>query len=347
MARLEGKLIIHGVGGAGINIASDVLRGLENYNEISDIEIYTLDSTDKTIQKHPELEETFMKITSGKRSGTQIDGAAGERKNTELVKIYSENVKNYMDEFEFTKPNTNEFHVVIFSGSGGTGSVAGPLLIQELIQTGNIVYPIVIGDASNLLFITNTINTLSTIERIATKNKVAIPFTFYNNTINGVTNMQTEKEINNRVIKMLYLISIGISGNIQNIDLQDMRNFMQPSLYKTIRVQNGAYGLHVVRKTLDVEDAIIARTVTTEEFDIDIKSDLLHNKVGILLSEEAIETLGDQLPVYLYLRTNTLVDTVEELEETYEKLEEKTRKKRRSLRSNLNNVEDDDTGLVL
>jgi len=349
MSELKGKLIIHGVGGAGINISADILKALEDSEDIAELEFYTIDSTDKTIQRHPELQETFYKIKLEKRRNQGLDGSGGERKNKELVKHYASNVKGYIDEFGFGSPKVNEFHLVIFSGSGGTGSVAGVLLLQELLQSGNIVVPIIIGDASNMLFITNTLNTLNSIENIARKNKAAIPAVFYNNTENNVTNRATEEKVNEKVINMTYILAAMLGGEIQNIDLQDMRNFLQPSLYKTIQVQNGAYELAIKRKVLDIEDAIIARTLTAEdvEDDIDIKVSLLHNKVGNILSPEIRKAFENDLPLYVFLRTNHLFEIVEELEEEYEKLEEASKRKRKQFRSNVANIEDDDTGLVL
>ena len=349
MAEIKGKLIIHGVGGAGINISADILDALYDSNDIAELEYYTMDSTDKTIQRHEELMDNFYRITLEKRRNQGLDGSGGERKNKELVKHYQTAVKGYMDEFGFANPKVNEFHLVIFSGSGGTGSVAGVLLYQELLQTGNVVIPVVVGDASNMLFITNTINTLNSLENITRKNKSASPVVFYSNTENGITNRETEEKVNKKVINVTYILASMLGGEIQNIDLQDMRNFLRPSNYKTINVQPGIYELAIKRKILDVEDAIIARTITAEnvEEDINVTVPLLSNKVGNILSEEIYNAFKEDLPMYVFLRTNSIFETIDELEKEYERLEQETKKKRRQLRTNVVNEEDDDTGLCL
>ena len=72
-----GNLIIHGVGGAGINIGADILMALEEYENISNVEMFSIDSTDKTIQKHSDLEETFLKIELETRRSRGLDGSGG------------------------------------------------------------------------------------------------------------------------------------------------------------------------------------------------------------------------------------------------------------------------------
>ena len=342
----KANIILHAVGGAGINISNEILEKYD-FDNLANLEIYSLDSTDKTVQAYPDLEETFYLIRSEKRRNRGLDGSGGERKNPALVKEYAANVKNYLDEFNLAEPKVENFHIVIHSGSGGTGSTAGALLIQELIQAGNVVIPVTIVDNSSLLFTNNSIKTIESLENIANKNKVAMPIVVYNNTIDGVTNRSTEKEINEKVITLMYLLGTALSGKIRNIDNEDMRKFLQPSLFKSIRVNNGIYELAVKIGELNITDAFLVRTLTTEdnEEDVVIKNPVLQAKTGFII-DNGLRNLFDKLPIHLFLRNESIFQLFEELEKIYEELEQKTKQKRRTLRSSRNS-EEDDTGLVL
>jgi len=342
----KANIILHAVGGAGINIASAIVEKYD-FDNLANLEIYSLDSTDKTVQAYPDLEETFYLIRSEKRRNRGLDGSGGERKNPALVKEYAANVKNYLDEFGLAEPKVENFHIVIHSGSGGTGSTAGALLIQELIQAGNVVIPVTVVDNSSLLFTNNSIKTIESLENIANKNKIAMPLIVYNNTIDGVTNRGTEKQINEKVVTLMYLLGTALSGKIRNIDNEDMRKFLQPSLFKSIRVNNGVYELAVKIGELDIEDAFLVRTLTTEneEDDVVITSPVLQAKTGFIIDNE-LEGLFDKLPIHLFLRNDSIFQLFENLEKVYEELEQKTKQKRKTLRSSRNS-EEDDTGLVL
>lgn len=342
----KATIILHAVGGAGINIANDII-GKYDYDNLANLEVYSFDSTDKTVQAYKDLEETFYQATSSKRRSMGIDGSGGERKSPELVKEYAKNIKSYLDEFNLAEPKVENFHIVIHSGSGGTGSTAGALLTQELLQAGNIVLPIVIGDSSSLLFTNNTIKTIESLENISNKNRIALPLVYYTNTVEGISNRNTEADINDKVVTLMFLLGSMLSGKIRNIDNEDIRKFLQPTLFSSIKVSSGVYELGVKVGKLDIKDAFLTRTLTTEnaEEPVEIVHPTLQSKTGYIIDEE-IYSLFDNLPISLFLRNDSIFDTFENLERIYEELETKTKQRRKSLRSSRNSDEDD-SGLVL
>jgi len=92
---LRSNIILHGVGGAGINIAKDVIDNYE-FELLANLSVSCIDSTDKTVQSYPELVEEFFRIESSKRRDRGLDGSGGERKSPELLKQYAEAVKAYI-----------------------------------------------------------------------------------------------------------------------------------------------------------------------------------------------------------------------------------------------------------
>lgn len=345
---MRGKLILYGIGGGGINTLSAIHKELMNLGEgFAEVELRTLDTTTKTIDKHPELTDTFYKIDSQRVSTDALDGLAGERKNREAVLDIQNALKQYMD----TKigPNKkNEYHTLIFTGSGGSGSVTASILISLLRQKDYNTLPIVIGDEANLLYVTNTINTLVGLNNIAKKTGTALPIVYFNNSINGITNYKYENETNSNVEKFLSIFSMAVSGDVQDIDQQDMSNFLHPTRYKSFQVEPGLYTMGVKIKELNDYNTIIARTIVIpENKNYKIEVPLLHNKVGIA-NLNHIEIFGDKaFPCYLTFKKNEINTIVEKLQERHKNLEEIKQVKSSTLDKLSDAIEDDDLGLVM
>ena len=66
-----------------------------------------------------------------------------------------------------------DFNIVLFSLSGGSGSVIAPLLISELLSRNIPVIAVCIGSDESVLTANNTLKTLKSLEVIAKKNDKA------------------------------------------------------------------------------------------------------------------------------------------------------------------------------
>lgn len=62
-----------------------------------------------------------------------------------------------------------DFNLVVFSASGGSGSVAGPLLVNELMKRGHQTVVLVLGDTDSGKSTDNTIKTLATLSALTAK----------------------------------------------------------------------------------------------------------------------------------------------------------------------------------
>lgn len=81
--------------------------------------------------------------------------------------------------FEMIKPHIvpflnqhkpSEFNIFVFSASGGSGSVIGPMLMAEVLRRGLPAVAIVTGSTASKDEATNTFNTLTTLQTMAAKN---------------------------------------------------------------------------------------------------------------------------------------------------------------------------------
>ena len=342
---MKGNLHVIGCGGAGTNIAVDVFKRLRELEDtLSNVDVKFLDTTDKTIQKYPEFKEHFTKITSERFTVQDIDGMSGERKNPEVVSDIQENIKKWMD---VNRPsnNVNDYYIIISSASGGSGSIINPLLTRALLSRDYTVLNFVVGDSSNLLNLENTINTIVSLNSIAKATKSVLPLMFFDNAVNGNTTPATEKINNDKIFKMLTLISLYTSGSNRDLDHEDMRKFFNPHRYKTFTVTPGLYTLGVAEKELTDEHALLARTLIREgQEDIKIKVNLLHNKVGVISKEN--EDMLPAYPNFLILRNHIISRIVNELKEEHEKLKSLKRVKHDDILG-IDDGMEDDSGLVL
>ncbi len=318
---MRGNMYVYGLGGAGINVVNDIKDVLPNLGDkFAHVELNLLDTTNKTIDNYPDLKDRFYKIESSKLGNVSIDGMAGERKNVEVVNEIKKSVINYINQHE-DRHGINNYHILIFSGSGGSGNLIGTLMLKSMLEKDFNVIPVVIGDSSTLLNVTNTINTIAGLNNVAKQLNIALPIVYFDNSTDGICTPETEKLVNKNILKLLTIMSIYLSGHVHDIDHQDMNNFLLPSRYKTFTVQPGLYNLTVKTKSLVEPNVIIARTLRKEsDMSLNIQVPLLHNKIGIPLAEHT-KGIEDLLPMFLVIEKNTVNQYANRLKQRLRELE--------------------------
>ena len=344
---MNSEIIIYGLGGAGINTSAFIKTYLEELDEnFSDYTFNTIDTTVKTVQNYPELMDNFYKINSTLVSADQLDGLAGERKDIIVVKEIEKSIKKYIDTIN-NGTDKHKYHVVLFSGSGGTGSVASSLLIREMLSKGYTVLPIIISDSSTYLKTNNTINTIIGLNGIAKRTNTALPIGYFINNLKGITTPNSERVVNKDIQKMLELLGMFTSGRVKDMDNQDMSNFLIPSRYKTFEVDAGLYRLSAKIQKVADKNTILVRTVITDKTkDVDISVPLLDNKIGTV-NKGHISHIGEDIfPIFLTIEKNTISKTVESLHGTLKELENLKVTNSDALNALSDSIEDD-TGLIL
>jgi len=159
-----------------------------------------------------------------------------ERKTN--VTAIMKSVEGYLDHNSYLGEVTGEYHVVVFSASGGSGSVIAPLLMANL-RTRNIpTIAVTVGDSSNGLSCKNTLNTLATLDHMA-KRMAKKPFSIYylnNFAVDTNTAAARELTVNESIYNALSVFSLFLSGDNEDIDTKDMVNFLSPDNYSTITI---------------------------------------------------------------------------------------------------------------
>lgn len=307
---MANKLRVIGCGGSGINICGDVIENISILGDgFCDIERTYIDTSRNNIDKIGYEGNDFWMVETKDFSKDTIAGSGGERR-TNSADI-SENIKEFLTKYNFTKPVTGEYTIVIGSASGGSGSVIMPVIVKSLMERGIPTVAVIIGDTSNGLSAINTLNTLTGLNVIATKKvKKPLSVVYVNNTAMGASNThEAEKLANKKLFNTLGTLSMFLSGDNGDLDSQDMVNFVDQSNYSTINIKPGLYGLVTYSGDVELpEHAIptVGRTLTVEGTAPTIDVTLLHHKTGVCMSENAVNIYDGQFPVHAISYANFL-----------------------------------------
>lgn len=144
---------LYGCGGCGINIVTPFTRKHlgDGYSEVQVGLIDT--SISNHTKEHKDNDVDFFLATN--------DGEGSGKVRRDNAAVISDNVNQALLE---QKPA--DFNVVIFSASGGSGSVIGPLLMKELLERSIPCVGIIIGSSESSITATNSLNTLKSLAAI-------------------------------------------------------------------------------------------------------------------------------------------------------------------------------------
>lgn len=201
---------IYATGGTGINIGSAFYNVVKS-DGFAEIKTCFVDTSLSNIRDKvgKVIDEDDVFLLEG------VDGSGKLRKSNaqELVKI----VKPVLHKF---KPE--DLNIVVFSASGGTGSVCGYYIAKELLEKDHNVICIVIGSEESKITIENTVKTLQSLDTLS-RNIVKKPVTisYWHN------NHTTTRQQNDASVKQtITALSILASKENKELDTADVSNFI-------------------------------------------------------------------------------------------------------------------------
>lgn len=202
-----GKIRLYGCGGAGINIASFFANGTTEAGA-GEILVSAMDTSRSNLHGG-ELEESQTFILP------DVDGSGKLRKQNHAE--ISAAIQQML-----VKQPAEEFNIVCFSASGGSGSVIGPLLVSELLARKHAVVAVVIGSEESFITAQNTLNTLKSLEAIALKNSAPVVMSYAHNRKDA-----SRGDADTYARFAIASLSVLASGLIDEMDTQDIANFLQ------------------------------------------------------------------------------------------------------------------------
>lgn len=215
------SITIYACGGTGINMARAFVRNEPTLKDA--VTIVRLDSSNSNVMAGESLNKV---VPDGAASG------AGKIRET-IVNHAQQYISNARQ--ETLKPS--DVNIVLFSMSGGTGSVVGPLLIRKLTNQGHQAVALTVSGYESQLDIENSIRTVQSLDKICDAGNIYLPLQVFDNYFK-------RENVN---VTLPHRLSLTIQILIQEtreIDGKDRLNWLNGT--KTSGATSGIKTMHVV-----------------------------------------------------------------------------------------------------
>ena len=229
----QDTLTLYGAGGCGINLASR-FHNFENSTGYAKINTVYCDASRSNIEAEIPEELTYVI--------PELDGSGKVRnENADVIKQHVGKV------LEIHKPT--KFNVVIFSASGGTGSVFGPLIATELVRRKATTVLIVVGDNESGVSVKNTLKTYKSLEAINRATSSPIVMSWHRNSADT-----PRHAVDKKIITTMAQLALLASGQNHELDTRDINNW--------IYYNNAVEGLTPQLSLLDItSDGALAQQI--------------------------------------------------------------------------------------
>lgn len=282
-----GGISLLACGGTGANIASHFAEYHDqHYDGFADIKTYFVDTSRSNLSPSIPDERVFIYRDS---DGSQLDGNGKLRKNNIGVLSESSTIKQILHTF---KPE--DLTIIVSSGGGGTGSVAGPLIAKELISRGELVLVILVGSTMSKTDVKNTLDTLKTYENLAVKLGTPINVLYREN-----SPTMPRSKVDAEIQQYIYLLGTFFSRQNHGLDSSDLRNFLNYNKVTNYPPRLTAFDLFV-GSVKPPQDCLVisAVSLTDESQDVDLGI-LVDYQVTGVASPKARERIVDKLPLHV------------------------------------------------
>lgn len=306
----KNTLSIYGMGGCGINSINNIIIPSEaaGFPETFYASIDT--SKSNIAPKSVNKGETFL--IPG------IDGSGKDRRFAYKLAL------PHIDSMLLASPPKN-FNIVIFGLSGGSGSVLGPLLIEELIKRGEAVIGMCVISTASSKEANNAYQTLGTLQNLSVKSlKTPIVCCMYEN-----TSTTTRAMVDDRIENDIRSIAMLVSGMNLEMDKKDLYNWLNYDRITKVPAQLVDLNIHLGKgtNTNEVESAIAIANLLPSKSDNELELGQMYSCVGYC-SEATIGAYTADIPPmhfiisnqYMNARTQELSKVIKEFEVAEEAL---------------------------
>jgi hypothetical protein len=217
------SVAVYGCGGMGTNIINQFGKDLSNK-----VKIRIIDTSKSNLINTPYETTIIDGNGSGKLRGANV-----------------ESINKYISSEAFVDKEPEDINIVIFSLSGGSGSVIGPLLIKELHRQNKAVVALVVAETISQLDTENTSRTFMSLEGICEADDIYLPVMVFDNSF-------TRSKVDNAIKHRLTILTDFLTTNVFELDKSDKINWLRPDI--TIDAVPGVYGCHfAIGKTGDYD----------------------------------------------------------------------------------------------
>lgn len=206
----RGKIRLFGCGGTGINVVSEFEKTVGNVEPgYASAEPVFIDCSRANISALiPDDRILIMDVRDGNKEGS------GKKRN-ENSTMFARNTRSILQKFE-----PSDFNVVVFSASGGTGSVIGPLIVNELLNRRETVVCVIVGSDESMVAAENTMGTLKTLENFAAKQEAPV-IAYYEHNRRDIKRSQVDYQCR----ELIGYLSVLASRQNAELDMRDIANW--------------------------------------------------------------------------------------------------------------------------
>ena len=206
-AAAEKRVRIYACGGCGISIADKFEQNTEQFEGRGVPDIVRLDTSRSNLRKGVDYANLFL-----------IDGKDG------AGKIRRENypeISAAMGQI-LLEHGPLDLRIVLFSASGGTGSVFGPLLIGELLKKSASVVAVVVGSTESAITAENTLNTFRSLDGVVKSTQSGAVMFYEENPLDS-----SRVGVDQTISTVLNALLVMGAGNHYGLDTKDVGNFLR------------------------------------------------------------------------------------------------------------------------
>lgn len=207
------SLRVYACGGTGINIATKLENLVGDKNDYDNIDVVYLDTSRSNLGNTCTEDNTLIIP----RINSQLHRSEGSGKNRSV----NEEAIYEAIPGAFTKFPPHDLNAVVFSGSGGSGSVIGPLLVDQLLADGQNVVVVLLGTEESVKAANNTRGTLMTLEAISNAHEVPVVVNYTHMAPSDV-----RSQVDQDLVGALLALSVLINRTNQALDLEDIHNLL-------------------------------------------------------------------------------------------------------------------------
>lgn len=205
---MSNKVRLYGCGGAGVNVVS-YYATRESQNGCAELVPSLIDTSASNLRRHELSDDDVYQV-----EGLDGSGKVRSENHSEINKVIKEIL---------VKMSPTDFNIVVFSTSGGSGSVIGPLIMKELLSRGLSAIAVVVGSDESVIAAENTLKTLQSLELISKKTETPVVMSYHHND-QGTRRSSIDQEMY-AAIASLSILASGENLEMDRLDLVHWLNY--------------------------------------------------------------------------------------------------------------------------